>query len=187
LPQPHQSGLVSAGSTSGTSSRSPATGIPARVFWSPRVARVRSARLLTILLLISRIVPVRGREDATPAQVGRAGGTTPGETTLAGPAGRQLAGERLRQAILTGGMSHGQRLIEAEPAELIGVTRASLRAALCPEASLGEHQASITVITGRGRGRVRHAPSSSQRHESPTRSSSARKHLAANRRAGDHE
>ena len=57
-------------------------------------------------------------------------GTTPDRTTLAGAAGRQLAGGRLRQAILAGDMSHGQRLIEAELAEMIGVTRASLRAAL---------------------------------------------------------
>jgi DNA-binding GntR family transcriptional regulator len=95
--------------------------------------------LLTILSGISRIVPVQGRED-TATQVGRAGGTTPGGTTpggttpggttLAGAAGRRLAGERLRQAILTGDVSHGQRLIEAELAQLIGVTRASLRAAL---------------------------------------------------------
>jgi DNA-binding GntR family transcriptional regulator len=81
--------------------------------------------LLTILSSISRIVPVRGREEAEPAQVGSAAGTT-----LAGAAGRQLAGERLRQAILAGDMSHGQRLIEAELAEMLGVTRASLRAAL---------------------------------------------------------
>jgi len=78
---------------------------------------------------------VRGREDVVPAQVGRAAGTPTAEkslvgTTLAGAAGRQLAGERLRYAILAGEMSHGQRLIEAELAELIGVTRASLRAAL---------------------------------------------------------
>lgn len=80
-----------------------------------------------------------------PAQVGRAAGVPSAEkplvgksptgtrlagTRLAGAAGRRLAGERLRQAILAGDMSHGQRLIEAELAELIGVTRASLRAAL---------------------------------------------------------
>ena len=93
---------------------------------------------------------MRGREDAASAQVGTAAekplvgtalpgttpdrttlaGTTPDRTTLAGAAGRQLAGGRLRQAILAGDMSHGQRLIEAELAEMIGVTRASLRAAL---------------------------------------------------------
>jgi hypothetical protein len=39
-------------------------------------ARIRPARLLTILLSISRIVPVRGREDAAPTQAGRAAGTT---------------------------------------------------------------------------------------------------------------
>jgi DNA-binding GntR family transcriptional regulator len=166
------------------------TEIPRRGFWSSRVARVRPARLLTILSGISRIVPVRGREDTTSAQVGKAAGTpladtplgraplagtrqartplagtrqartplgetplggtrqarTPlGETPLgetrqagipragtpvAGAAGRRLAGGRLRQAILAGDLSHGQRLIEAELAELFGVTRASLRAAL---------------------------------------------------------
>ena len=87
---------------------------------------------------------MRGREDTARAQVGRASGTplagtplagtplagTPlAGTPLAGAAGRQLAGERLRQAILAGEMSHGQRLIEAELAEMIGVTRASQRTA----------------------------------------------------------
>ncbi len=87
---------------------------------------------------------MRGREDTARAQVGRASGTplagtplagtplagTPlAGTPLAGAARRQLAGERLRQAILAGEMSHGQRLIEAELAEMIGVTRASQRTA----------------------------------------------------------
>jgi hypothetical protein len=53
--------------------------VPAVVRWqelrpasgSPWVARVRRARLLTILSSISRIVPVRGREDAAAAQVRR--------------------------------------------------------------------------------------------------------------------
>jgi DNA-binding GntR family transcriptional regulator len=86
--------------------------------------------LLTILSGISRIVPVRGREETEPAWIGRAASAPLAEKPLAGAAGRRLAGERLRQAILGGDMSHGQRLIEAELAGLIGVTRASLRAAL---------------------------------------------------------
>jgi DNA-binding GntR family transcriptional regulator len=52
------------------------------------------------------------------------------ETALTGEPGRRLAGERLRQAILSGDMSPGQRLIEEELAGVFGVTRASLRAAL---------------------------------------------------------
>jgi DNA-binding GntR family transcriptional regulator len=49
---------------------------------------------------------------------------------LAGAIGRRLAVERLRQAILAGDMAPGQRLIEEELAGTLGVTRASLRAAL---------------------------------------------------------
>ena len=49
---------------------------------------------------------------------------------VAGAAGRRLAGERLRQAILAGDMAPGQRLVEEELAGMLGVTRASLRAAL---------------------------------------------------------
>src|SRR6185312_9863647 len=44
--------------------------------------------------------------------------------------GRRLAGARLRQAILGGDMAPGQRLVEEELAGTLGVTRASLRAAL---------------------------------------------------------
>ncbi len=51
-------------------------------------------------------------------------------TPLAGATGRRLAGERLRQAILAGDMAPGQRLVEEELAGMLGVTRASLRAAL---------------------------------------------------------
>lgn len=58
---------------------------------------------------------MRGAEDATPA---------------AGAAGRRLAGERLRQAILAGDMAPGQRMVEEELAGMLGVTRASLRVAL---------------------------------------------------------
>ena len=49
---------------------------------------------------------------------------------MAGATGRRLAVERLRQAILAGDMAPGQRLIEEELAGMLGVTRASLRAAL---------------------------------------------------------
>jgi DNA-binding GntR family transcriptional regulator len=49
---------------------------------------------------------------------------------VAGAAGRRLAGERLRQAILAGDMAPGQRLVEEELAGMLRVTRASLRAAL---------------------------------------------------------
>jgi DNA-binding GntR family transcriptional regulator len=49
---------------------------------------------------------------------------------VAGATGRRLAVERLRQAILAGDMAPGQRLVEEELAGMLGVTRASLRAAL---------------------------------------------------------
>ena len=68
---------------------------------------------------------MEGRDDAASAEADRAA-----RTPLAGAAGRQLAGERLRQAILAGDMAPGQRLIEEELAGMLGVTRASLRAAL---------------------------------------------------------
>jgi DNA-binding GntR family transcriptional regulator len=48
----------------------------------------------------------------------------------AGEPGRRFAAERLRQAILSGDMAPGQRLVEEELASLLTVTRASLRAAL---------------------------------------------------------
>ena len=66
-----------------------------------------------------------GHDDAAPAEAGRTA-----RTPLGGAAGRQLAGERLRQAILAGDMAPGQRLVEEELAGMLGVTRASLRAAL---------------------------------------------------------
>lgn len=53
-----------------------------------------------------------------------------GLVLVAGAAGRRLAGERLRQAILAGDMAPGQRMVEEELAGMLGVTRASLRAAL---------------------------------------------------------
>jgi DNA-binding GntR family transcriptional regulator len=56
--------------------------------------------------------------------------TRNGAKALAGEAGRRHAAERLRRAITAGDMAPGQRLIEEELAEVFGVTRASLRAAL---------------------------------------------------------
>src|SRR6185312_9063008 len=55
---------------------------------------------------------------------------TSGGRRLAGATGRRLAAERLRRAILAGDMAPGQRLVEEELAGTLGVTRASLRAAL---------------------------------------------------------
>jgi len=69
---------------------------------------------------------VRAGEDAT----GAGSGEEPGLAPVAGAAGRRLAGERLRRAILAGDAAPGQRLVEEELAETLGVTRASLRAAL---------------------------------------------------------
>ena len=76
---------------------------------------------------------MRVPEDAAPEdtvldKVGEPG--VPGASTVAGAQGRRLAGERLRQAILAGDMAPGQRLVEEELAGMLGVTRASLRAAL---------------------------------------------------------
>ena len=51
-------------------------------------------------------------------------------TLLAGEEGRQHAVARLRQAIVTGDMAPGQRLVEEELAGAFEVTRASLRQAL---------------------------------------------------------
>ena len=56
---------------------------------------------------------------------------------VAGATGRRLAVERLRQAILAGDMAPGQRLVEEELAGMLGVTRASLRAALFDLAAEG--------------------------------------------------
>jgi len=58
-------------------------------------------------------------------------------TPVAGATGRRLAVERLRQAILAGDMAPGQRLVEEELAGALGVTRASLRAALFDLAAEG--------------------------------------------------
>ena len=69
--------------------------------------------------------------DVTPAAVEAsevATGLASGP--VAGATGRRLAVERLRQAILAGDMAPGQRLVEEELAGTLGVTRASLRAAL---------------------------------------------------------
>jgi DNA-binding GntR family transcriptional regulator len=56
---------------------------------------------------------------------------------VAGASGRRRAVERLRQAILAGDMAPGQRLVEEELAGMLGVTRASLRAALFDLAAEG--------------------------------------------------
>ncbi len=69
---------------------------------------------------------MHGAEDAPPAQP--AAGLAAGP--VAGAPGRRLAAERLRRAILAGDMAPGQRLVEEELAGTLGVTRASLRAAL---------------------------------------------------------
>jgi DNA-binding GntR family transcriptional regulator len=53
-----------------------------------------------------------------------------GGRALAGEAGRQAALGALRRAIGDGDMVPGQRLVEVELAEVFGVTRASVRAAL---------------------------------------------------------
>ncbi len=65
---------------------------------------------------------MHGAEDAPPAR--------PAAGLVAGAPGRGLAAERLRRAILAGDMAPGQRLVEEELAGTLGVTRASLRAAL---------------------------------------------------------
>ncbi len=67
-------------------------------------------------------------DDPVPEAAGVRG--VPGASAIAGTQGRRLAGERLRQAILAGDMAPGQRLVEEELAGMLGVTRASLRAAL---------------------------------------------------------
>ena len=60
---------------------------------------------------------------------GQPGDSGPGPVR-AGEPGRRIAAERLRQAILSGDVAPGQRLVEEELAGLFSVTRASLRAAL---------------------------------------------------------
>jgi DNA-binding GntR family transcriptional regulator len=60
-------------------------------------------------------------DEGTPAASG---------SRVAGEAARQRARDELRRAILAGDMSPGQRLVETELAEVIGVNRASMRAAL---------------------------------------------------------
>ena len=78
-----------------------------------------------------------GRATDGGATDGRAVDGGAGRAVLAGAAGRQRAGERLRQAILAGDMAPGQRLIEEELAGMLGVTRASLRGALFDLAAEG--------------------------------------------------
>src|ERR1019366_9871954 len=53
-----------------------------------------------------------------------------GRSGVSGAAGRRVAVERLRRAILGGDMAPGQRLVEEELSGMLAVTRASLRAAL---------------------------------------------------------
>ena len=72
-------------------------------------------QLLTILWTFFRIAPCERRR--APA-------------VQAGEPGRRFAAGQLRQAILSGDMAPGQRLVEEELAGLLAVTRASLRAAL---------------------------------------------------------
>jgi DNA-binding GntR family transcriptional regulator len=52
------------------------------------------------------------------------------ETPREGAAGARVAAEALRSALVRGDLAPGQRLVEADLAELYGVTRASVRAAL---------------------------------------------------------
>jgi DNA-binding GntR family transcriptional regulator len=59
------------------------------------------------------------------------------QEAVTGEPGRRLAGEQLRQAILAGDMAPGQRLVEEELAGVLGVTRASVRAALFDLAAEG--------------------------------------------------
>jgi DNA-binding GntR family transcriptional regulator len=102
---------------------------------------------------------VHGAQDKTPTGPGTGQarpGTRPADLTepepadltepepdgaagqrLAGATGRRLAGERLRRAIVAGDMAPGQRLVEEELAGMLGVTRASLRAALFDLAAEG--------------------------------------------------
>jgi len=78
---------------------------------------------------------VRAAEDRTSAAGGQA--EEPEPRLVAGAVGRRLAVERLRRAILAGDMAPGQRLVEGELAGTLGVTRASLRAALFDLAAEG--------------------------------------------------
>ena len=71
---------------------------------------------------------MRVPDDAAPDGAGVRG--VPGASPVSGAQGRRLAGEWLRRAILAGDMAPGQRLVEEELAGLLGVTRASVRAAL---------------------------------------------------------
>jgi len=73
---------------------------------------------------------VGGADNAPTALPVAEPATGPATGPVAGAQGRRLAAERLRQAILTGDMAPGQRLVEEELAGTLGVTRASLRAAL---------------------------------------------------------
>jgi DNA-binding GntR family transcriptional regulator len=78
--------------------------------------------------------PVPAEPEPVPAWAGR---DAAAGRRLAGATGRRLAGERLRRTILAGDMAPGQRLVEEELAGTLGVTRASLRAALFDLAAEG--------------------------------------------------
>jgi DNA-binding GntR family transcriptional regulator len=78
--------------------------------------------------------PVPAEPEPVPAGAGR---DAAAGRRLAGATGRRLAGERLRRTILAGDMAPGQRLVEEELAGTLGVTRASLRAALFDLAAEG--------------------------------------------------
>ena len=71
---------------------------------------------------------MRVPDDAAPDGAEVRG--VPGASPVSGAQGRRLAREWLRRAILAGDMAPGQRLVEEELAGLLGVTRASVRAAL---------------------------------------------------------
>jgi DNA-binding GntR family transcriptional regulator len=65
-----------------------------------------------------------GPREAAPGPLGEAPAPREGDSA------KQLAVASLRAAIMDGDMSPGQRLVEAELAETLAVTRASVRAAL---------------------------------------------------------
>jgi DNA-binding GntR family transcriptional regulator len=74
---------------------------------------------------------VQAQTSTAQTSTARAGPTQTGTArAMAGEPGRRLAAGKLRQAILAGEMSPGHRLVEEELAGMLGVTRASLRAAL---------------------------------------------------------
>jgi len=80
----------------------PLAGIPPRIFWSPRAVCVRPARLLTILLGISRIVPCEGVKTwRRPRLAGRNGQLVRLQLQLSLRPGRPQASLREHMAIIT--------------------------------------------------------------------------------------